>query len=291
MIEKDVYNMLLIRKTEELISEWFQQNKISGTTHLYIGQEANAVGVIGQLDPLHDVVISNHRCHGHYLAFQGSLKKLLLELLGSSEGICKGYGGSQHLKDNNFYSNGIQGSFIPIGCGLAFAKTLKKESGVIVICLGDGTLGQGVLYESLNITSLWNLPILFLVENNNYAQSTPIKKHLAGSIIKRANVFNIKSSHITTTDIVKIKNWSADIINYIRVNQKPYWCVINTNRLCAHSKFDDFRTKKEIQKILKKDPLRMIRKYVSKETYCNIETKVNSYIQNIVNEIYGEQDV
>ena len=93
MIKKYLYNMLLIRKTEELISHWFQQNKISGTTHLYIGQEANAVGIIGQLDPLQDIIISNHRCHGHYLAFQGSLKKLLLEILGKQDGVCKGCGG------------------------------------------------------------------------------------------------------------------------------------------------------------------------------------------------------
>lgn len=288
MIKKDLYNILLIRKTEELISNWFQQNKISGTTHLYIGQEANAVGIIGQLDPLQDIVISNHRCHGHYLAFQGSLKKLLLEILGKQDGVCKGYGGSQHLRDGNFYSNGIQGSFIPIGCGLAFAKKLKKESGIVVICLGDGTLGQGVLYESLNISSLWNLPILFLVENNQYAQSTHIKNHVAGSIKKRANSFNIKSSQITTTDVVKIKEWSKDILSYVRTYQKPYWCVINTNRLCAHSKFDDFRTKKEIQRIAKKDPLLIIKKYITMNEYIMIENKVDTYIQNIVNEICGE---
>ena len=177
----DYRKMLLIRRTEELILRFFSEGKVRGTTHTYVGQEANAVGIIGQLDPQRDFVVSNHRCHGHYLAFGGPLDGLLAEIMGSRLGICGGRGGSQHLKFGHFFSNGVLGGGTPIGCGIALGEKLSKSTGIVVVCLGDGTLGEGVLYESLNMASLWSLPVLFLVENNRYAQTTPIALAVSGS--------------------------------------------------------------------------------------------------------------
>lgn len=248
--------MLLIRRTEEAILELFSIGKVSGTTHAYIGQEANAVGLIGQLDPEKDYVISNHRCHGHYLSFGGPLDGLLAEILGLEAGVCKGRGGSQHIKFGNFLSNGIQGGGAPIACGIALGEIKSGlRAGITVLCLGDGTLGQGVLYESLNLAALWNLPVLFLLEDNGFAQTTPVALGVAGSMVDRAAAFGIETGEIESTDAKEIYEFAAQAIEYVRTNGKPYWAVIHTCRLGAHSKGDDTRSCDEIETLRIKDPL------------------------------------
>ena len=197
--------MVLIRRLEETLLELFSLGKLVGTTHTYIGQEANAVGVIDHLDPAHDVVFSNHRCHGHYLAFTDDVDGLLGEVMGRVTGTCGGKGGSQHLCNGNFYSNGVQGSIVPVATGMAVAEKERGTGAVTVVFLGDGTLGQGTVYECLNLASLWSLPILFVVENNHYAQTTPRQLAVAGSIPDRALPFGIASSHLDTTDVLEVQ--------------------------------------------------------------------------------------
>ena len=162
--------MFFIRRFEETLLDLFSLGKLVGTTHTYIGQEANAVGIIDHLDPAVDVVFSNHRCHGHYLAFADDPFGLMCEVMGKGPGVCGGKGGSQHLCRGNFYSNGVLGSIVPVATGIALAEKKKGSGAVSTVFLGDGTLGEGVTYESLNIASLWKLPVLFVVENNHYAQ-------------------------------------------------------------------------------------------------------------------------
>ena len=249
--------MLLIRRTEELILRLFSEGKVGGTTHTYVGQEANAVGVIAQLDRTSDFVVSNHRCHGHYLAFGGPVAGLLAEIMGAPEGVCGGRGGSQHLKFGHFLSHGVLGGGTPIGCGLAFAEKLSASDGVIVICLGDGALGEGVVYESLNMAALWNLPIFFLVENNRYAQTTPIELAVAGSIIQRGASFGLRTSEIESTDVRALSAWGANAISYVRTQRRPLWGVIHTYRLSAHSKSDDTRPPEEIEHHRQRDPLQI----------------------------------
>ena len=177
--------MYFIRRFEESLLDLFSAGKIDGTVHTYVGQEADAVGVVDHLERERDVIVSNHRCHGHYLAFTDDAAGLMLEIMGKKGGTCGGKGGSQHLCNGNFYSNGVLGSTLPVAAGMALAEKQRGTGAVTVAFLGDGTLGQGVVYETLNLASLWRLPILFVVENNFYAQSTPSHLNLAGAIAGR----------------------------------------------------------------------------------------------------------
>ena len=159
--------MLIIRYFEEGVLKLFEQGKLFGTTHAYIGQEANAVGVITNLRE-NDTVVSNHRCHGHYITHKQNPYALLCEMMGKKDGLCAGRGGSQHIYDTNFLSNGVQGGIMPLAAGLAFSEKFNKTDNIIAVFIGDGTLGEGVLYETLNICSIWNLPILFVLEISKY---------------------------------------------------------------------------------------------------------------------------
>jgi TPP-dependent pyruvate/acetoin dehydrogenase alpha subunit len=247
--------MVLIRRLEETLLELFSLGKLVGTTHTYIGQEANAVGVIDHLDPARDVVFSNHRCHGHYLAFTDDVDGLLGEVMGRVTGTCGGKGGSQHLCNGNFYSNGVQGSIVPVATGMAVAEKERGTGAVTVVFLGDGTLGQGTVYECLNLASLWSLPVLFVVENNHYAQTTPRQLAVAGSIPDRALPFGIPSSHLDTTDVLEVRAEAGRMIADVREQIRPAYLVVDTYRFSPHSKGDDTRDPSEIEARRELDPL------------------------------------
>ena len=195
--------MLLIRRFEERLFELFENGELDGTIHTSLGQESIAVAVLNHLNN-NDIVISNHRCHGHYLARTNDVVGLLAEIMGKKEGVCGGRGGSQHIHKDNFFSNGVQGNMIPVAAGMAYAEKLNKTDAILVIFIGDGTFGQGVLYETLNIISLLRLPIIMVVENNQYAQSTKLKINFSGSFAGRINAFNISVSEIETNDVKKL---------------------------------------------------------------------------------------
>ena len=190
--------MFYIRRFEETLLDLFSQGKLVGTTHTYIGQEANGVGIIDHLEPERDVVFSNHRCHGHYLAWTGDVEGLIAEVLGKDTGVCAGLGGSQHLCADGFFSNGIQGGIVPVAAGLAFARKLDGRGGIAAVCIGDGTLGEGVVYETFNMAAKWRLPLLVVLENNRYAQSTSQEETLAGDICARAAAFGIRTYQADT---------------------------------------------------------------------------------------------
>ncbi|HWQ23617.1 MAG TPA: thiamine pyrophosphate-dependent dehydrogenase E1 component subunit alpha [Gaiellaceae bacterium] len=247
--------MVFIRRFEETLLDLFSQGKLVGTTHTYIGQEANGVGVIDHLDPARDVVFSNHRCHGHYLAFTDDAFGLLSEVMGKATGTCGGKGGSQHLCRGNFYSNGVLGSIVPVATGIALAEKRKGTGAVSTVFLGDGTLGEGVTYESLNLASLWKLPVLFVVENNHYAQSTPVELELAGSIPARAQAFGIETDELDTTDVEEIHAAAGRALARIRETGEPFFLVLHTYRFSPHSKGDDNRDPAEIAERRLRDPL------------------------------------
>jgi TPP-dependent pyruvate/acetoin dehydrogenase alpha subunit len=247
--------MYLIRRLEETLLGLFSEGKLVGTTHTCIGQEADAVGVISNLDPSLDLVISNHRCHGHYLAFTGDLFGLLSEVMGKATGACGGKGGSQQLCNGNFYSNGVLGSTVPLATGIALAEKQRGAGAVTTVFLGDGTLGQGVLYESLNMASLWGLSILFVVENNFYAQSTPSSLVLAGPIPDRARAFGIETAALDTTDVQEVHGVAGRVVEGIREKGRPFFLVIDTYRFSPHSKGDDIRDPAEIEARRNLDPL------------------------------------
>lgn len=247
--------MFFIRRFEETLLDLFAQGKLVGTTHTYIGQEANGVGIIDHLDPACDVVFSNHRCHGHYLAFTDDAFGLLSEVMGRATGVCGGKGGSQHLCNGNFYSNGVLGSIVPVATGIALAEKAKGTGAVSAVFLGDGTLGEGVTYEALNIAALWRLPVLFVVENNHYAQSTPVELELAGSIPARAEAFGVETAAIDTTDVEEVHETAGRALARIRATGEPFFLVLDTYRFSPHSKGDDNRDPAEIEERRKRDPL------------------------------------
>ena len=247
--------MLFIRRFEETLLDLFSQGKLVGTTHTYIGQEANGVGVIDHLDPSVDTVFSNHRCHGHYLAFADDPFGLLCEVMGKAAGVCGGKGGSQHLCKGNFYSNGVLGSIVPVATGIALAEKRKASGAVSTVFLGDGTLGEGVTYESLNMASLWELPVFFVVENNRYAQSTPFELELAGSIAARAEAFGVQTAELDTTDVEEVHDAAGAAVTRIRETGEPFWLVLHTYRFSPHSKSDDQRDPAEIEDRRTRDPL------------------------------------
>jgi TPP-dependent pyruvate/acetoin dehydrogenase alpha subunit len=249
--------MFFIRRFEESLLDLFAQGKLVGTTHTYIGQEADAVGIIDHLDPERDVVFSNHRCHGHYLAFTDDAFGLLCEVMGKAPGVCGGKGGSQHLCKGNFYSNGVLGSIVPVATGIALAEKKQGTGAVSTVFLGDGTLGEGVTYESLNMASLWKLPVFFVVENNHYAQSTPVELELAGSIPARAAAFGIETDELDTTDVEEVHEAAGRAVARIRDTGEPFFLVIDTYRFSPHSKGDDNRDPAEIEKRRERDPLRI----------------------------------
>jgi TPP-dependent pyruvate/acetoin dehydrogenase alpha subunit len=247
--------MYFIRRFEETLLDLFAQGKLHGTTHTYIGQEANAVGIVDHLEPDCDVVFSNHRCHGHYLAFTDDAFGLLSEVMGKATGTCGGKGGSQHLCKGNFYSNGVLGSIVPVATGIALAEKKKGTGAVSTVFFGDGALGEGVTYESLNMASLWSLPVLFVVENNFYAQSTPIELELAGSITARGAAFGIEVAELDTTDVQEIHAAGCRAVERIRATSEPYFLVLHTYRFSPHSKGDDNRDPDEIERRRERDPL------------------------------------
>ena len=246
--------MLLIRRFEERALAEFSSGKLFGTTHAYIGQEADAAGIF-DVTGAGDVVFSSHRCHGHFLAYGGDPYRLAAELMGRATGLVGGRGGSQHIHWRNFYSNGIQGGIVPLATGAALAEKARQTGNVALVFIGDGTLGEGVLYESLNIASLWQIPVLFVLENNRYAQTTPIALGVAGSISARFAAFDIKSWERDTTDVLEIRAAAEEALGYVRGQTRPAALILHTYRFSAHSKGDDIRDRAEIEQAKKHDPL------------------------------------
>src|SRR6266568_9473884 len=162
----------LIRLTEQLILDQFSRGLVSGTTHTCLGQELAALSVVRALDHTEDAVLSNHRNHGHFLTYSGDFPGLVAEIMGREHGVCGGRGGSQHLAWRQFHSNGVQAGMMGIGAGLALARKKRGSGALVAAMIGDGTLGQGLVYESMNLASVWQAPLLVVVENNGIAQTT-----------------------------------------------------------------------------------------------------------------------
>jgi TPP-dependent pyruvate/acetoin dehydrogenase alpha subunit len=262
--------MTLIRRFEETLLDLFDQGELFGTTHCYIGQEANAAGVIAHLG-VDDIIFSNHRCHGHFLAYQPSPELLMAEIMGRATGLVGGRGGSQHICHGNFYSNGIQGGIVPNAVGMALAEKVKRTGGIATVFIGDGTFGEGVLYEALNMASLWSAPILIVAENNRWAQSTPIELELAGSMVDRGRAFGIRSGEIDSTDADALYAHFGPIVEEVRREGRPRLEVIHTYRLCHHSKSDDHRPADEIEHFRAGDPLGLIQARLDPEVAARIE--------------------
>lgn len=250
--------MYLIRSVESAFLKVYSSGKMGGTVHTCLGQEACAVGVLSALNLEKDVVFSNHRAHGHFIAYGGPLEGLIGEVLGDSKGVCKGIGGSQHLHYNNMYTNGIQAGMIPVAVGAALAEKRKNTGAVVVVFFGDGTMGQGLVYESFNFASKLNLPVVFILENNHYAQTTPASLVHSGKLEDRAKPYGINSIVIDGNDVFKVHESTLNAVAQVRENMMPIFIVLDTYRLGPHSKGDDFRLESEICHHREKDPIKIL---------------------------------
>ncbi len=276
--------MVIIRIVEQSFLDYFSRGQIKGTVHISTGQEACAVGVMNAIDKELDIVFSSHRAHGHLIAYGCPLDKLIAEVFGKSTGVCKGIGGTQHIHWRNFFTNGIQGAVVPIAVGAAFAEKRKQTGALVVVFLGDGTMGQGVVYEGFNMSALWDLPIVFVLENNQYAQSTPVRLAHSGVLENRAKPFDIYTKVVDGNRVGEVYNEAVEMMEYVRTNAKPAFLVLQTYRLGPHSKGDDFRDPKEIENNRKRDPLKLAAEMIHKEEL----EKIGAEIPTMVEELFGK---
>ena len=244
----------LIRAFERRLLDLFSEGKLSGTVHTSIGQEFTGVAVARCLHR-DDLVLSNHRCHGHYLARTGDVEGLMAEIMGRETGVCGGRGGSQHICANGFFSNGVQGGIVPVAAGMALAQKLRRENAIAVVFIGDGTLGEGAVYESLNMASIWEMPLAVVLEDNLYAQSTSRSQTLAGDICLRAEAFGIRAFNADVWSVDALFQTAAEAIDYVRHTKRPAFLRVESYRLMAHSKGDDHRDPDEVNRYRAIDPL------------------------------------
>jgi TPP-dependent pyruvate/acetoin dehydrogenase alpha subunit len=287
VFQRKLYKELcLIRHTETSLLELFSQGKLNGTVHTCIGQEACAVGVINAINKEIDIVFSNHRGHGHYIAYSDDVKGLIAEIMGLSSGICRGIGGSQHIQFKNFYTNGIQGAGVPIVTGMALAEKFKMSGAIAVSFIGDGTFGEGAIYEAFNIASLWEAPVLFVAELNHYAQSTPSNEQHAGNLLTRADSFGISSTVADGMDVLAVFEAASRCVRTIRETQKPEMLFLETYRLGPHSKGDDHRNEDEIAKHRKREPIALFEKALGgnvSDIYQGAKEEVNAIVRELLN--------
>jgi acetoin:2,6-dichlorophenolindophenol oxidoreductase subunit alpha len=251
--DEDVERLVRIRVFERNVLELFSRGELHGTTHTCLGQEYVPVALRPLLHD-DDFVFSNHRGHGHYLARFDDVDGLLSEILGREGAVCRGVGGSQHLYRNRSYlSTGVQGESVPVAAGVAFHFKRYGSRELAVVHIGDGTWGQGAVYEALNLASLWKLPLLVVVENNAIAQSTPIALQLAGSIEGRARAFDIDYERVTTTDVARIRRSLGSAIERARERRLPLIVEFETIRLGPHSKGDDTRSAEQLETLRERD--------------------------------------
>ncbi len=251
MADDDLDLAVLIRRFEEELLRLFASGELSGTTHTCLGQEYVPVALAPLLAG--DFVFSNHRGHGHYLAHCRDPEGLLAELLGREGGVCGGVGGSQHLRTERFLSTGVQGESLPaaVGVGLHFTRTGQRR--VVAAYIGDGTWGEGAVYEALNLARLWSVPLLVVVEHNRIAQSTPTEQQLAGTIAGRAAAFGITFSETHSTDVGEVRAAAAPHIERVRDTHAPHVLLLHTTRLGPHSKGDDSRPAEEVHRLWQDD--------------------------------------
>jgi TPP-dependent pyruvate/acetoin dehydrogenase alpha subunit len=238
--DQDLALMLTIRAFESKLLDLFDRGMLNGTTHTCLGQEYVPVALEGLLAP-GDHVFSNHRGHGHYLARHRDPAGLLAEIMGRSGAVCGGVGGSQHIRRDRYLSTGVQGESLPVACGVALHLKRTEPGALACVYIGDGTFGEGAVYEALNIASLWDLPVLVVVENNGIAQSTPLAANMAGSIAGRAAAFGIEHRRVEGVDVGAIRRQLDPDVRAVREG-RPLVVEFVTHRVGPHSKGDDARS-------------------------------------------------
>ncbi|MGI9392757.1 MAG: pyruvate dehydrogenase (acetyl-transferring) E1 component subunit alpha [Parvibaculales bacterium] len=257
--------MLLIRRFEEKAGQLYGMGLIGGFCHLYIGQEAVIIGVQSVLKE-GDQVITGYRDHGHMLACDMSAGRVMAELLGRAEGYSAGKGGSMHMfsvEKNFFGGHGIVAAQVPIGTGLALANHYRGNDNVSVTYFGDGAANQGQVYESFNMAKLWNLPVIYIIENNQYAMGTSVARSSAQTkLYKRGTGFDIEGKEVDGMDVEAVRMAASEAVAHCRAGKGPIILEMNTYRYRGHSMSDPakYREREEVDKIRnEKDPIESIK--------------------------------
>jgi pyruvate dehydrogenase E1 component alpha subunit len=257
----DMYwKMLLIRHFENAVVKLFYERHIRGSTHVYLGQEAIAVGACAALEDK-DLITSTHRGHGHCIAKGGEPKKMMAELLGKATGYCKGKGGSMHIADFSkgmLGANGVVGGSIPIAVGAALASQYAGTGQVVICFFGDGALNQGSFHESANLAAIWKLPVVFICENNLYALSTKVDYAFAiNDLAQRAIAYGFPGVSVDGNDVLAVYETVSEAVRRARSGEGPTLVIANTYRWEGHMVGDPmvYRSKEEVEEWKKKDPL------------------------------------
>ncbi|WP_447971051.1 pyruvate dehydrogenase (acetyl-transferring) E1 component subunit alpha [Nitrospira sp. M1] len=287
-------DMLLIRRFEEKSAEMYALAKIAGFLHLYIGQEAVAVGCIAATKP-EDYIISAYRDHGHCLARGSDPKQVMAELFGKATGLCKGKGGSMHLIDveRNFMGGyAIVGGHLPLAVGLAFAAQYKKEDRIVLCFFGDGAIPSGQSHEAFNLAALWKLPVIFICENNRYGMGTPIAREMVlyKDVAERAKAHGIQAEQVDGMNVLAVRDLMQRVVSQIRKDPQPYFIEALTYRFMGHSMSDpahgQYRTREEVADARKNDPLALLKDAMKKDGVDTEKTltTVEKEIETIVSE-------
>ena len=288
--------MVRIHAFEEQANQLYLSAKMPGLTHMYVGQEAVAVGICEALTP-NDKITSTHRGHGHCVAKGADFKQMFCELLGKAEGYCRGKGGSMHIADQangNLGANAIVGGSAGIATGAALSAKHLGSNEVSVCFFGDGALGQGILYETMNMAALWKLPIIYACENNLYGEYTKVEEMAAGDLIARAKGFGIESFEVDGQDVLAVNSLTQELVDRARKGYGPFFVLLNTYRYYGHHVGDinrEYYRSKEEEMLWRKDrdpitnftQLLVEKKISTTEELNSIEREIETEAEEAVN--------
>lgn len=284
--------MLLIRRFEEKAGQLYGMGLIGGFCHLYIGQEAVVTGIQAAANA-DDAVITTYRDHAHMIACGMDPKGIMAELTGRIGGFSKGKGGSMHMfsvEKQFFGGHGIVGANVPLGTGMAFAQKYKGTKAITFTYFGDGASNQGQVYESFNMASLWQLPVIYIIENNEYAMGTSTKRHAADTeLFRRGEAFGIPGVQVNGMNVLEVYEAAKKVIEHVRSGKGPYLMEVKTYRYRGHSMSDPakYRSKEEVEDYKEnRDPINQFRKWLEAEGVANEAAfkKIEDEVKQIVNE-------
>ena len=293
ILEQLYEQMILIRRFEEKAGQLYGRGHIGGFCHLYIGQEAVVVGMQSMAEE-GDSVVTSYRDHGHMLACGMESRGVMAELTGRKNGYSRGKGGSMHMfsREKNFYGgHGIVAAQVPIGAGLAFAHKYKGDGGVNMAYLGDGAANQGQVYETFNMSALWKLPVIFVIENNQYGMGTSVSRAAAGlDLADRGKAYGIPGLQVDGMDVLAVRAAAREALDYCRSGKGPYILEMKTYRYRGHSMSDPakYRTRDEVDAMRKQhdsiEQLRdlLLREGVDEAGLKQIDQKVKAVVADAV---------
>jgi len=298
---RDMYlKMMQTRHFEETAARLFAQGKVHGTAHFCIGEEATGIGACLALQP-EDLIYATHRGHGQSIGKGMDIGRMMAEFLGKETGFCRGKGGCMHIADlskGNLGANGIVGAQLPIATGAAVATQLKKIDRVVLCFFGDGATNEGTFHESLNLASIWNLPIVFFCVNNQYGMSMHVSRHMnIDDISQRATSYGMEGRSVDGNDVMAVYRATRQARQYAR-SSGPILLVANTYRIMGHSKSDacTYRDKAEVEYWRERCPILRLREYLLAEGVCTedeltaIEEQADSDIRAAVEFAEGSPD-